>query len=102
MVDDKGLNNYYSLANRFFDYMHAGIPQLCIDFPAYREINDQFEVAILIGDLTSENIARQLNILLEDKVLYKRLQHNCMKAKEIFSWQNEEKKLISFYNALLG
>lgn len=102
LVDDAGLNNYYSLTNRFFDYMHAGVPQLCVDFPAYREINDQFEVAVLIADLTPENIARQLNILLKDKVLYERLQHNCLRAKEIFSWQNEEEKLISFYKTLLG
>jgi glycosyltransferase involved in cell wall biosynthesis len=102
LVDDAGLNNYHSLTNRFFDYMHAGVPQLCVDFPAYREINEQFEVAVLIADLTPANIARQLNTLLEDKVLYQRLQHNCMRAKEIFSWQNEEKKLISFYKTLLG
>ena len=101
LIDNKGLNNYYSLANRFFDYMHAGVPQLCIDFPAYREINDQFEIAVLISDLTPENIASQINILLEDESLYKRLQQNCMRAREIFNWQNEEKKLISFYKNIL-
>ncbi len=101
LLDNKGLNNYYSLANRFFDYMHAGVPQLCIDFPAYREINDKFEIAVLISDLTPENIARQINILLEDESLYKRLQQNCMRAREIFNWQNEEKKLISFYKNIL-
>lgn len=101
LVDNKGLNNYYSLANRFFDYMHAGVPQLCIDFPAYREINDQFEIAVLISDLTPENIASQINILLEEESLYKRLQQNCMRAREIFNWQNEEKKLISFYKNIL-
>ena len=101
LPDDKGLNNYYSLANRFFDYMHAGLPQLCVDLPAYREINDQFEVAVLIYDLSPENIARHLNILLEDAEIYKRLQQNCMAAREIFNWQNEEMKLINFYKTIL-
>jgi len=102
LVDDKGLNNYYSLANRFFDYMHAGIPQLCVGFPSYREINEQSEIAVLITDLSPENIAKQINILLEDEVLYRRLQQNCLQALEIFNWQNEEPKLISFYKNLLG
>ena len=102
LVDDKGLNNYYSLANRFFDYMHAGIPQLCVDLPAYREINEQFEIAVLISDLTPENIATQINILLEDETLYERFQQNCISARETFNWQTEEKKLISFYKSLLG
>lgn len=102
LVDDKGLNNYYSLANRFFDYMHACLPQLCVDLPAYRELNDQFEIAVLTSDLSPENIAAQINILLEDETLYNRLQQNCIKAREAFNWQNEEKKLISFYKSLLG
>ena len=42
IFENKGLSNYYSLANRFFDYIHAGIPQICVDYPVYREINEQF------------------------------------------------------------
>ncbi|MEO6221373.1 MAG: glycosyltransferase [Ginsengibacter sp.] len=97
LFDDKGLSNYYSLANRFFDYIHAGIPQLCVNYPAYKEINNEYEVALLIDDLSSSNIAAHLNRLLVDKDLYSRLQENCMKAREIYNWQNEEKKLIEFY-----
>ncbi|MCH8329931.1 MAG: glycosyltransferase, partial [Bacteroidetes bacterium] len=44
----QGRSNYYSLSNRFFDYMHAGVPQLCMDFPEYKQINDEFEIAWLI------------------------------------------------------
>jgi glycosyltransferase involved in cell wall biosynthesis len=102
LFENKGLSNYYSLANRFFDYMHAGIPQLCVDFPVYREINEQFEIAILISDLSAENIAGKLNILLQDEVLYQRLQSNCLHAREVLNWQNEEKKLIAFYKNLTG
>ena len=102
LVEDKGLNNYYSLANRFFDYMQAGIPQICIDFPSYKEINEQYEIAVLIHDLSPGNIANQINALMEDDALYARLQHNCIRAREVFNWQKEEKKLISFYKKLLG
>ncbi|MEP6584528.1 MAG: glycosyltransferase [Ginsengibacter sp.] len=100
LFDDKALSNYYSLANRFFDYIQAGIPQLCVSYPAYKEIIKEFEVAVLIDDLSSENIARQLNRLLEDKDLYFRLQENCMKAREVYNWQNEEKKLLDFYEKI--
>jgi glycosyltransferase involved in cell wall biosynthesis len=101
LLDNKGLNNYYSLANRFFDYMHASLPQVCVDLPAYREINDQFEIAILISDLTPENIASQIKILMEDETFYQRLQQNCIRAREVYNWQNEEKKLINFYKTIL-
>ncbi|MEO6188593.1 MAG: glycosyltransferase [Ginsengibacter sp.] len=100
LFDDQGLSNYYSLANRFFDYIQACVPQLCVNYPAYEEINKEFEVALLIDDLSSANIAKQLNLLLEDKELYDRLKENCLDAREVYNWQNEEKKLIEFYRKL--
>lgn len=102
LFDAEGLSNYYSLANRFFDYMQAGVPQLCVDYPVYREINNQYQIGVLTDDLTSANLAMQLNKLLYDEVLYKQLQQNCLLAREVFNWQNEEKKLISFYKNILG
>jgi glycosyltransferase involved in cell wall biosynthesis len=102
LFDDTGASNYYSLANRFFDYIHAGIPQVCVDYPAYREINNLYEVAVLIKDISAENIAQQLNDLLNNELLYKRLAANCDKAKLSLNWQEEEKKLLAFYKNLLA
>ncbi len=95
-------SNYYSLANRFFDYIHAATPQLCVDYPVYREINDEYDVAVLIKDLDAENIAMHLNTLLNDKTRWQRLRFNCMKATKTLNWQNEEIKLLSFYKNIFG
>lgn len=102
LFDDKGLSNYYSLANRFFDYLHAGIPQLCVSYPVYKEINDRQPFALLTDDISATNLAAQLNNLLNNKVLYNNLQQNCLKAREIFNWQHEEKQIIQFYKTILG
>lgn len=101
LFDKEGLSNYYSLANRFFDYLQAGIPQLCVDYPVYREINNQYQIAVLIDGLEPNAIATQLNNLLNDQELYHKLQQNCLKAREIFNWQEEEKKLIAFYSNII-
>jgi len=98
LFENKGLSNYYSLANRFFDYLQAGIPQLGVDYPVYREINNQYPIAVLINDLSPDSIADQLNRLLNDELLYKELQQNCVAARTIFNWQQEEKKLVAFYS----
>jgi len=102
LVENNGLSFYLSLANKFFDYMHAGIPQLCSGFPAYKEINDQAAVAVLITDMTPKNITYNLNNLLHNKVLYQSLENNCLIAMEIYNWQKEETALLDFYNHLLG
>jgi len=102
LFDDRGLSNYYSLANRFFDYMHAGIPQLAMDYPAYKEINNLYPIAVLVSEPGIDQVAAALNSLLEDKALYKTLQGNCQEAKKHFSWQEEEKKLIRLYQKILN
>ena len=101
LFENKGQSNYYSLANRFFDYMHAGVPQLCVDYPVYNEINNKYRIAVLMDDLSPEAIAQGLNSLLNDQPLYNLLQRNCLEAREVITWQEEEKKLLAFYRNIL-
>ena len=100
LVEPLGLNQLYSLANKFFDYMQAGVPQVTMNFPEYKKVNDEYEVAVLIDTVVVNEIVVALNRLLNDEVLYNRLQQNCMQAREVFTWQKEEQKLLHFYNEL--
>ena len=102
LFENKGMSNYYSLANRFFDYMHAGIPQLAMDYPAYREINNMYQIAVLIDKPEIGQIAGALNSLLNNMELYKTLQGNCRKASHHFNWQEEEKQLIRLYQKIFN
>ncbi|TDO28249.1 glycosyltransferase family 4 protein [Sediminibacterium goheungense] len=100
LFDQKGLNQYQSLANRFFDYMMAGIPQICVNYPEYKRINDEFGFALMIDNTDSQSIAAALNNLLADSVLYEKLQQNALKARSVLNWEQESQKLIRFYNSL--
>ncbi len=102
LFDKAGMSNYYSLANRFFDYIHAGIPQLCVNYPVYAEINNQYKIGVLLEDLSPEAIAEGLNLLLKNDNLYRELQQNCLMARKELNWQKEEQKLLAFYKKLLG
>ena len=97
LVENIGLNQYYSLANKFFDYMHAGIPQVSMNFPEYQRINDQFEIAVLIDNLDQNEISKAINTLLTDEEKYSTLVQNCAEAKLVYNWESESKKLIQFY-----
>lgn len=100
LFDDAGLSNYYSLANRFFDYMHAGVPQICVNYPGYQAIISEYEFAVLITDLSAEGIAGSLNKLLHEEMEYRRIQANCLAARKLLNWKQEEKRLLSFYQKL--
>lgn len=100
LVEPNGLNQLFSLANKFFDYIHAGLPQLTMDFVEYSRINQLFKVALLIPGADPATISGALNLLLENDVLYKELKENCTSAREIYNWQNEQQLLIAFYDKI--
>ena len=100
LFEKTGLNQYYSLSNRFFDYIMAGIPQVCVNYPEYKAINDIYHVSLMIDDTTEGTIAAAINKLLQDANLYEQLKHNCVIAREQLNWQAEEKKLLSFFQSI--
>ncbi|HET9745707.1 MAG TPA: glycosyltransferase, partial [Chitinophagaceae bacterium] len=97
-----GLNQYLSLSNKFFDYIHAGVPQITMNYPEYKRINDQYKIAELIDDLEPSTISRAINKLLHNEALYLQLKQNCVTAKEELNWQKEKSKLINFYQEIFN
>jgi len=102
LFEDTSLSNRLSMANRFFDYMHSAVPQLCVQYPEYEKVNARFEIACLIGDPTPENIAAALNRMLTDDNWHRRMEQNCLEARKVYCWQEEEKVLLSTYQRLLS
>lgn len=100
LLENRGLSYYYSLANKFFDYLHAGIPQLVVDFPEYRRLNDLYDVAEVVA-LTPDSLAAAINRLLRDNpARYQQLAHNCRRARLELNWQREEQTLLALYASL--
>jgi len=97
-----GPSNRLSMANRFFDYMHSGVPQLCMAYPEYEKVNSKFELAYLIGEPNIDNIAKALSTLVSDENYHQRLQDNALKAREVYNWQEEEKRLAKVYENLFA
>ncbi len=101
LVENVGLNQYYSLANKFFDYIHAEIPQVTMQFPEYAKLNEPSNVAVLIGDTSENNISTAINKLASDFVMYNKIKQNCATIKKNLNWQAEEKVLLAFYQSIL-
>jgi glycosyltransferase involved in cell wall biosynthesis len=95
-------SNELSLANRFFDYMHAGVPQLAMNYPEYANINSQFEVATLLDNVSPDSVASALNKMLQDDLHYAHMQSECLKAREVYCWQKEEERLLSVYDRIFN
>ena len=108
ILDNKGLSYYYSLANKFFDYVQDGVPVVCADFPEYQSLNAEHEVAVLVPAsrtqkgtkdrfVQSEDVVNAIKPLLTDPDLYDKLTKNCMKAREEWTWEKEEERLLGIW-----
>ena len=98
LLEKKSLNYYYSLANKFFDYIQAEVPVISMDFPEYRAIFSEYNLGVLIGDLEKESIINAIELVERE---YSNYQKEVQKAKEIFIWENEEERLRSIFANLV-
>lgn len=102
LLQHRGLSYYLSLANKFFDYVQAGVPQVCIDFPEYRALNEEIEVAELVPDLTPATLAAAINRLLRDPARHALLAANCRRAAQVWTWEREQTKLVALVDEMTG
>jgi len=99
MLMAQSLNYKLSLANKFFDYMHAGIPSINMAYPEYASVLKLHETGVMVQEYTVEALLKAVSILEKNSV-YQQLSENALQYKELYSWESEQKKLISFYGQL--
>lgn len=102
LLNGQNKNYYYSLANKFFDYMMAGVPSVGMNFPEYRAINDIYGFSILIDQLNPKQIADAVNTLLSDDIRLDQMRTACLTARKVLNWEKEEQKLLSLYSDLFS
>ena len=100
LLENRGLSYYYSLANKAFDYLQAGLPSVQMAFPEYQAIQSERDVFILLEKLEAKVIAEAVQSLLDHPDRYQRLSRNCLQAGEQFNWAKEAQKLLAFYSNL--
>lgn len=96
----KCLNYYYSLPNKLFDYIHAGIPVLCSDLPELRRVVEGYGVGELVQDLSPEALAAAIRHCLEEEQLAV-FRANTLRARQELNWEKEEQVLASVFSGLL-
>jgi glycosyltransferase involved in cell wall biosynthesis len=101
LLENIGLNYYFSLPNRIFDYAQAGVPILATGFPEIRRIVEQYNTGLLIEDLQSETIADAIRQLKSNRLLREQLAANGREAAKILCWENEEHVLKNYFQEYL-
>jgi glycosyltransferase involved in cell wall biosynthesis len=90
---DTNINYRYSLPNKIFDYLQAGIPVLASSLPEIRKIIETYEVGDFIPNHDPEQMAKKVNEIFSDSARLKRWKQNTQRAARELNWENESQIL---------
>jgi glycosyltransferase involved in cell wall biosynthesis len=95
-------NHIDAQPNKLFEYMSAKLPIVCSAFPLWEEIVVENELGTSANPLSSEDIAKNILILLKmDEDELKKIGEKGKKLIETkYNWYIEEKKLLKVYKKL--
>jgi glycosyltransferase involved in cell wall biosynthesis len=91
------LNYHYSLPNKIFDYINAGVPILASRLPEIEKLVSHYKIGEFINNHEPSQIAETLNALLLSERLAE-YSKNTQKAKQELTWSSEKLKLIELIN----
>lgn len=87
---------------KFFEYMNAGIPILCSDFPTWKAFIDRYECGLAVDPYDETAIYEAIEYLRMNPDIARQMGENGKRAiKEELNWQKEEEKLLQWYEQLI-
>lgn len=87
---------------KFFEYMNAGLPIICSNFPVWKNFIEKHHCGIAVDPYDDQAVRDAITYLKNNPEEARQMGENGRKAvMEELNWGTEEKKLINWYNELL-
>lgn len=87
---------------KFFEYMNAGLPIICSDFPIWKKFVETYNCGIAVDPYNEDEVKQAIKYLRNNPSEAIKMGENGKQAvMDELNWPTEEKKLINWYNELL-
>jgi glycosyltransferase involved in cell wall biosynthesis len=96
---DTNLNYRYSLPNKLFDYIHAGIPVLASKLPEIEKIINKYQIGVIVESHDYQVIAQNIQEIVFN-VPKSHWTNALERASNELSWEHEEQKLLNIYEQI--
>lgn len=95
---DTNINYHYSLPNKIFDYIHAGVPILASNLPEIARIVEKYQVGELLESHQPRKLAEQINRMLQDRSRLAQFRANALQAALALNWEKEKQVLVDIFS----
>ncbi len=96
---DNNINYHFSLPNKLFDFINAGVPILSTPLPEIKVVIDTYSIGDFIQSHEPKHIASKIEEMLNSSN-YATWKENTKKAKAENNWQEEKKVLANIINQI--
>ena len=100
LLKNMGLNYYYSLPNRVFDFIKHQTPILATDFPEIKKVVEGYNVGHCTSSMKPKHLAGLIEKFRNNNEQMELWRNNCKAASKELVWENDEKHLTEILNNL--
>ena len=89
----------FTLPNKFFEYVTAGLALCVSDLPEMAHFVNEHELGVLVPHAAPESIAAALNSLDRDAI--DRFKRNSLEGARVLDWAREQEVMLALYDRLV-
>jgi glycosyltransferase involved in cell wall biosynthesis len=97
LEENLGLNYYFALPNKLFDYIQARVPVLVSPFPEMQKIIDQYEIGTTYVHKNPQALAEKIKEIINQKEIYQKWKNNTEQAAKELCWEIEESIIVEIF-----
>lgn len=98
--EDVSPQKRFTLPNKFFEYIMAGLALCVSDLPEMRKIVEQYNLGELVDGYDPDKIAIAINNMDREKINIAK--SNALNAAKDLCWENESSHMINSYEKLIA
>lgn len=103
MIYQPAANHMEAMPNKLFEFMAAGLPVICSDFPLWKKMIEKNGCGRCVNPLDAEAVRQCCEEMLDD---YENAQEMGKRGRALienrYNWNCEETKLLRLYKEIIG
>ena len=95
LEENLGLNYYFALPNKLFDYVQAEVPVIVADLPEMRALAEQYGMGEVLMERTPKALATLVNKMAANEETYHVYVEKTRKAATQLNWEHEKPAFLN-------